>query len=107
MSYLKNLSLSIVTITVFLVSTGIFAEDKKLEPGFVSMFDGKTLKWAREAKQVLHRVPSGYERRRAKARIEKTARVRGLTGISQVFAVDMIEVEFLIYIYTVEFSNGS
>ena len=47
MSYLKNLSLSIVTIAAILVSTGIFAEDKKLEPGFVSMFDGKTLKgWA-------------------------------------------------------------
>lgn len=56
-------------------------------------FDGKTLKWSKEAKQVLHRVPSGYERRRAKARIEKTARVRGLTGISHEFAVDMIEQE--------------
>ena len=47
MSYLKNLSLSIVTIAAILVTTGIFAEDKKLEPGFVSMFDGKTVKgWA-------------------------------------------------------------
>ena len=53
MSYLKNLSLSIVTIAAILVSTGIFAEDKKLEPGFVSMFDGKTLKgWSTMPKQA-------------------------------------------------------
>ena len=53
MSYLKNLSLSIVTIAAILVTTGIFAEDKKLEPGFVSMFDGKTLKgWSTMTKQA-------------------------------------------------------
>ena len=53
MSHLKNLSLSIVTIAVFIVSTGIFAEDKKLEPGFASMFDGKTLKgWSTMPKQA-------------------------------------------------------
>ena len=57
------------------------------------MFDGKRLKWSDEAKQVLRRVPSGYERRRAKARIEKTARVRGLQLISHEFAVDMVEQE--------------
>ena len=55
MSYLKNLSLSIVMISVFLVSTGIFAEDKKLEPGFVSMFDGKTLKgWSTMPLSLIH-----------------------------------------------------
>ena len=57
------------------------------------MFDGKKLKWTLEAKAVLRRVPSGYERRRAKARIEKTARVRGLTQLGQAFVVDMIEQE--------------
>jgi hypothetical protein len=57
------------------------------------MFDGKRLKWVDEAKGVLRRVPSGYERRRAKARIEKTARVRGLKLISHEFAVDMVEQE--------------
>jgi nucleotide-binding universal stress UspA family protein len=57
------------------------------------MFDGKRLKWSNEAKGVLRRVPSGYERRRAKARIEKTARVRGLSLIGHEFAVDMIEQE--------------
>ena len=53
MSYLKNLSLSIVTISVFLLAIGIFAEDKKLEPGFVSMVDGKTLKgWSTMPKKA-------------------------------------------------------
>jgi len=37
------------------------------------------------------KVPKGYERRRAKARIEKTARVRGLQTISRQFAVDLIQ----------------
>ena len=36
-------------------------------------------------------MPSGYQRRRSKARIEKTARVRGLSVISQEFAVDVVE----------------
>jgi len=53
MSYLKNLSLSIAAISAVLVFTGILAEDKKLEPGFVSMFDGKTLKgWSTMPKQA-------------------------------------------------------
>ena len=54
-------------------------------------FDGKRLTWVSGAKEVLRRVPSGYQRRRSKARIEKTARVRGITTISQEFAIDMIE----------------
>ena len=53
MNYLKTLSLSTVTIFVFLLSTGISAEDKKLEPGFISMFDGKTLKgWSTMPKKA-------------------------------------------------------
>ncbi len=54
-------------------------------------FDGKRLTWISGAKEVLRRVPSGYQRRRSKARIEKTARVRGINTISQEFAIDMIE----------------
>jgi nucleotide-binding universal stress UspA family protein len=54
-------------------------------------FDGKRLTWVSEAKQALRRVPSGYQRRRSKARIEKTARIRGITTISLDFTIDMIE----------------
>jgi len=54
-------------------------------------FDGKKLKWSSEAKSILRRVPSGYDRRRSKARIEKNARVRGLNTITAEFAIDMVE----------------
>ena len=56
-------------------------------------FDGVQLTWVSEAKEVLRRVPSGYERRRSKARIEKTAKVRGLTTVTKEFAIDMVQQE--------------
>ena len=55
------------------------------------MADGKRLIWEKDAKTVLSRVPKGYERRRAKARIEKTARVRGINLVTEAFTLDMIQ----------------
>src|SRR2546423_1397637 len=49
-------------------------------------FDGFKVKWTAEAKDVLNRVPKGYERRRVKARIEKIARVQRLPSITRDFA---------------------
>ena len=49
-------------------------------------FDGFKVKWTAEAKEVLNRVPKGYERRRVKARIEKIARVQRLPSITRDFA---------------------
>jgi nucleotide-binding universal stress UspA family protein len=49
-------------------------------------FDGFKVKWTAEAKEILNRVPKGYERRRVKARIEKIARVRRLPSITRDFA---------------------
>jgi hypothetical protein len=49
-------------------------------------FDGVTLTWTEEAKKLLRTVPSGYERRRAKARIEKSARIRRLDAITKELA---------------------
>jgi len=54
-------------------------------------FDGKRLTWTIEAKQALARVPKGYDRRRSKARIEKTARVRGIETVTNEFALDLIQ----------------
>ncbi len=54
-------------------------------------FDGLKLKWSPEARQVVAQVPKGYERRRSKARIEKTARVRGLQTITRAFAEDVVQ----------------
>ncbi len=53
--------------------------------------DGYKLEWTLEAKNVMAKVPKGYERRRSKARVEKTARVRGIHRITQEFAIDMVE----------------
>ncbi|HEY9289001.1 MAG TPA: universal stress protein, partial [Candidatus Dormibacteraeota bacterium] len=49
-------------------------------------FDGFKVKWTAEAKEVLSRVPKGYERRRVKARIEKIARIQRLPSITREFA---------------------
>lgn len=58
-------------------------------------FDNLKLKWTSDAKKALQQVPSGYQRRRTKAQIEKTARVKKLPTITKdlVFRVagDIIE----------------
>jgi hypothetical protein len=54
-------------------------------------FDGFKVKWTAEAKEVLNRVPKGYERRRVKARIEKIARVQRLPSITREFADDNLD----------------
>jgi nucleotide-binding universal stress UspA family protein len=53
-------------------------------------FDGVKLKWTLEAKEELRRVPVAYMRRRAKARIEKTARVRKLSTITRDFVLPIV-----------------
>jgi nucleotide-binding universal stress UspA family protein len=53
-------------------------------------FDGVKLRWTDEARKLLRTVPSGYERRRAKARMEKLARVRGLGTVTTAVALDII-----------------
>ncbi len=54
-------------------------------------FDGFKVKWTAEAKEVLNRVPKGYERRRVKARIEKIARIRRLPSITREFADENLD----------------
>lgn len=52
-------------------------------------FDGVKLRWTEDARQLLRTVPSGYERRRAKARMEKLARVRGLATVTKAIALEI------------------
>ena len=52
-------------------------------------FDGVKLRWTEEARKLLRTVPSGYERRRAKARMEKMARVRGLATVTKAVALEI------------------
>jgi nucleotide-binding universal stress UspA family protein len=53
-------------------------------------FDGIKLRWTLDAKEELRRVPVAYMRRRAKARIEKTARVRKLSTITRDFVLPIV-----------------
>jgi hypothetical protein len=54
-------------------------------------FDGKKLKWTSEARRALREVTDAYLRRRAKARIEKVARMQKLSVITRDLALPLIE----------------
>jgi nucleotide-binding universal stress UspA family protein/predicted Zn-ribbon and HTH transcriptional regulator len=54
-------------------------------------FDGRKLKWSAEARRVLRDVADAYLRRRAKARIEKVARMQKLAVITRELAMPIIE----------------
>ena len=54
-------------------------------------FDGRKLKWSAEARRVLRDVADAYLRRRAKARIEKVARMQKLAVITRELAAPLIE----------------
>ena len=56
-------------------------------------YDGKKLKWSESAKRALWTLKDAYKRRRAKARIEKTARLRKLPTITLELAQQVVEEE--------------
>ena len=56
-------------------------------------YDGRKLKWSESAKRALWTLKDAYKRRRAKARIEKTARLRKLPTITLELAQQVVEEE--------------
>jgi nucleotide-binding universal stress UspA family protein len=56
-------------------------------------YDGRKLAWSREAKRALWTMKDAYQRRRAKARIEKSARVKKLDTVTLDFARKVVEEE--------------
>src|SRR5580765_7803591 len=56
-------------------------------------YDGHKLKWTEEAKKALWTMKDAYQRRRTKARIEKSARLKKLPAITLEFARHVIEEE--------------
>jgi nucleotide-binding universal stress UspA family protein len=58
-----------------------------------SSYDGRKLKWSREARLELRGISDAYQRRRTKARVEKTARVRRLETITLDHVQDIIREE--------------
>jgi nucleotide-binding universal stress UspA family protein len=49
-------------------------------------YDGRSLKWTVQARKALRGVPDKYQRRRSKARIEKSARLKKLDTVTLEFA---------------------
>jgi nucleotide-binding universal stress UspA family protein len=56
-------------------------------------YDGKKLQWTQDAKRALKTIPDMYQRRRAKARIEKKARVSKLPTVTLELARQVVEEE--------------
>lgn len=56
----------------------------------IETFDKKKLSWTGEARQLLREVPDGYQMRRARAQIEKSARVKGLDTITFEMVADVV-----------------
>jgi nucleotide-binding universal stress UspA family protein len=56
-------------------------------------YDGRKIRWTQEARQALKRLTDAYQRRRAKARIEKSARIHKLDPVSLEFAQRFIDEE--------------
>ncbi len=54
-------------------------------------FDDTPIEWTQEAKELIKAQPTGMERRRGKAKVEKSARIMGIRTITKEFAVRIIE----------------
>ncbi len=75
-----------------LVERGIFEAaaqaEGKIEVEYA--YDDVAMKWTSDAKQAIRSVPAGYQRRRCKAQIEKSARKIGMTTITEKYAGPII-----------------
>jgi nucleotide-binding universal stress UspA family protein len=58
-----------------------------------STYDGRKLRWTEDAKKSLWTLKEPYQRRRTKARVEKSARLRKLPTVTLEFAKQIIEEE--------------
>ncbi len=56
-------------------------------------YDGRKLRWTEDAKKALWTLKEPYQRRRTKARVEKSARLRKLPTVTLEFARQIIEEE--------------
>ncbi len=70
------------------VDKGIFEAAAKNEGGLETevAYDDVPMQWTKEAKEAIRAVPAGFQRRRAKAKIEKSARKLGMTTITLEYA---------------------
>ncbi|MBQ26563.1 MAG: universal stress protein UspA [Nitrospiraceae bacterium] len=75
-----------------LVDKAIFEAAAEVEGNIESeyAYDDVAIQWTSTAKQAIRTVPAGYQRRRCKAQIEKSARKLGMTTITEKYAGPMI-----------------
>ena len=88
------------------VDKKIFEVAAKAEGGLETdvAYDDVPMQWTKDAKEAIRAVPAGFQRRRAKARIEKSARKLGMTTITLEYSAPMIK-EAAAEDYTPIFSN--
>jgi nucleotide-binding universal stress UspA family protein len=56
-------------------------------------YDDVPIQWTQEARKLLRTIPAGFQRRRAKAKVEKTSRKKGLQTITKEYALPLLESE--------------
>ena len=90
------------------VDKGIFDAAAKAEGELETQvaYDDVPMQWTKNAKEAIRAVPAGFQRRRAKAKIEKAARKLGMTTITLEYAGPIIS-EAAAEDYTPIFSNKS
>ena len=78
-----------------IVTAEMLAKIAEMEGGLEeeTTYDGRKLNWSRDAKRALWTMRDAYLRRRAKARVEKSARTGKLATITLEFARKVIEDE--------------
>jgi len=88
------------------VDKTIFEAAAKAEGGLETdlAYDDVPMQWTKDAKEAIRAVPAGFQRRRAKAKIEKSARKLGMTTITLEYAGPMIQ-EAAAEDYTPIFAN--
>ncbi|MBM4120328.1 MAG: universal stress protein UspA [Nitrospira sp.] len=88
------------------VDKSIFDAAAKAEGGLETdmAYDDVPMQWTKDAKEAIRAVPAGFQRRRAKAKIEKSARKLGMTTITLEYAAPIIR-EAAAEDYTPIFAN--
>ncbi len=89
-----------------LVDKSIFEAAAKAEGTLETelAYDDVPMQWTKDAKEAIRAVPAGFQRRRAKAKIEKSARKLGMTTITLEYAAPIIK-EAAAEDYTPIFAN--
>src|SRR5437667_3908118 len=92
--------------TFTLIDKSMFEAAAKAEGALETelAYDDVPMQWTKDAKEAIRAVPAGFQRRRAKAKIEKTARKLGMTTITLEYAAPMIK-EAAAEDYTPIFAN--